>query len=468
MTLLQFLRQARQVHLQFLAGALSEPPIYVLGNPSADLDSIISAIVYSYCAKDRLPTSTPRPHIPVLNLPHIPAGPELYRLRPEFVTALWLSTSLPSLKREEQFDNAPESAGKLLRDHLVTVADFARSMKDRSLSSKVLADATLVDWNAMPERVDGQQGRGSLAGLADVSFRAVACIDHHVDEYFVPRADDLPDNQPMIIQPGPGSCSSLITNEMEKRGLWTADASAAAAAEVAQVAKLALAPVLIDTSDLKAEGKVTDVDVRAVDFLLRKITAAADGAPAWNKEAFYEQILTAKKNSLDLLTLDEILDRDYKDWTETSGSSGQKVKLGFCSSVKPIRWIVQKAGGARQFTDAVHSFGASYEKKLDVVVVMTSFTSRDDGFARELYISTASDSGVPIDGVKAFVAQAASELGLTEWSALDAESISMADEEIRSALNGDSGPWRRLWVQGNTKASRKQVAPLLRGAVAKL
>ncbi|KAJ5573785.1 uncharacterized protein N7459_008212 [Penicillium hispanicum] len=464
MTLLQFLRQARQVHLQFLSGALSDPPIYVLGNPSADLDSIISAIVYSYCANHRLPTSsktTPRPHVPLLNLPNVPAGAELYRLRPEFVTALWLSTCCPSLRADESFENASDSAGTLLREHIVTIADFAQSLKEQTVPNPLVADATLVDWNALQERTEAHPGQGSVSGLSGVSFCTVGCIDHHVDEHFVPRNDSLPGNQPLIIQPGPGSCASLVTNELHNRGLWAASSPA----ETAQVAKLALAAVLVDTSSLTAEGKVTGEDVSAVEFLRRQVEAVD---PAWDMGSFYEQVLAAKKNSLDLLTLAEVLDRDYKDWTETTRSAGQSVKLGFCSSVKPIRWIVQKAGGTRQFLDGVRSFAASEGKELDIVVVMTSFTSGSGAFSRELFICVMGDGGQAVDGVAAFVDQAASQLNLAKWTPLDDESVNLPEEDVGSTLDGDVGLWRRLWMQENTKASRKQVAPLLRTAVSQL
>lgn len=468
MTLLQFLRQARQVHLQFLAGASSEPPIYVLGNPSADLDSIISAIVYSYCANNCLPTTTPRPHIPLLNLANVPTGPELYRLRPEFVTALWLSTNFPSLRPEEHFENTSESAGKLLGEHLVTVADFARSLKELSTSKKLQADAVMVDWNAMQERVEGKPGYGSVSGLEEVTFRTVGCIDHHVDEHFVPRAEDLPPNQPLIIQPGPGSCSSLITSELQKRGFWTASQVASSPAEIAQVAKLTLAPILIDTSSLTAEGKVKDVDIESVDFLRQLVSGAGSSTGAeWDMKAFYEQIHDAKKNSLDLLTPEEILDRDFKDWTETTQSSGQSVKLGFCSSVKPIRWIMRKAGGSRQFLDVVRQFAQKEDKELDMVVVMTSFTSAEGQHTRELFICASQESGLAVDGIKEFINESSS-LGLIEWTPLDGESVDLVDADIRDTLNGVSEVWRHLWVQTNATASRKQVAPMLRDTVAKL
>ncbi|KAJ5913140.1 hypothetical protein N7504_002023 [Penicillium tannophilum] len=462
MTLLQFLRQARQVHLQFLAGTLSEPPIYVLGNPSADLDSIISAIVYSYCANNRLPTTTPRPHIPLLNLPNIPAGPELCRLRPEFVTALWLSTNFPALSLSERFDDSSDSAGNVLREHIITTADFAQSLKDQSIAHKLDVDTTLVDWNALPERVDGADGKGSLGGiLSEVTFNAIGCIDHHVDEDFMPNKEALPTGQPLIIQPGPGSCTSLITNDMNKRGFWTVATSSAD--DSAQVAKLALAPILIDTSNLTAEGKVTDVDVQAVEFLRPQ----PGGDYPWNMEKFYDQILAAKQNSLDRLTLHEVLDRDYKEWTETA-KSDQSITLGFCSSVKPIRWVIEKAGGPQKFLDGARSFATSGGKQLDVVVVMTSFTSSEDQFSRELFICVVGDNGLAVEGIEKFVAHTASHLGLAEWTALDGTVVDVSEEEIRSTLNGDKDIWRALWVQKDTKASRKQVAPLLRDAVSKL
>ncbi|KAJ6022158.1 hypothetical protein N7540_007662 [Penicillium herquei] len=482
MTIFQFLRKARQIHLQFLSGSLTESPIYVLGNPSADLDSIISAIIYSYCANNRLPSKTPRPHIPLLNLPNIPSGPDLYRLRPEFVTALWLSTTFPALRPDEQFEDSAESAGNLLRDHIITVADFAQSLHDlKPLKKHIEADTVLVDWNALPERLPGgagAEGKGSLGGvLSEVTFHAVGCIDHHVDEQFMPDPNKLPFSQPIIIQPGPGSCSSLITNEMRERGLWSSGSESAPSSagvdasseEMAQAAKLALAAILIDTSNLQAEGKVTEVDVRAVELLRAQIAAVGDeeGSP-WDMEKFYEKVLWAKQNSLDRLTLSEVLGRDYKEWTETAQSSGTKMTIGFCSSVKPIRWVIRKAGGSQAFLDGIQEFGSSEGRQLDAVVVMTSFTSKDGEFARELFVSAVEGHDLVIDGIKSFVENSASQLDLVTWSALDGESVDIPDEEIRSTLDGDDGIWRRLWIQKNTKASRKQVAPLMRDALSKL
>jgi exopolyphosphatase len=269
----------------------------------------------------------------------------------------------------------------------------------------------------------------------------------------------------MIIQPGPGSCSSLIADELESSGLWAACLEASSAGEMAQIAKLALAAILIDTSNLTAKGKVTDIDVRSVEFL-RTFVDSAHGE--WEMETFYEQILDAKKNSLDLLKFEEILDRDYKDWTETTRSSKTSIKLGFCSSVKPIRWLIQKAGGCHEFLERTKKFANADDKQLDLVVVMSSFTSAGDKFSRELFMGAAGQESVAIDGINAFIKQDSSELGLENWTSVDKEEIHLDDSEIRSYLDGEAGLWSRLWLQTNSTASRKQVAPMLRSAVAKL
>ncbi|KAJ5495265.1 hypothetical protein N7539_000381 [Penicillium diatomitis] len=473
MTLLQFLRQARQLHLQFLAGALSEPPVYVLGNTSADLDSIISAIVFSYCAHNRLPSNAPRSYIPLVNLANVPSGPELYRLRPEFVTALWLSTNFPPLPSEEPFDNTSQSASKFLSEHLVTVADFAQTVTGQHSSSpsetQIQADTVMVDWNAMPQRLDSGPGYGSISGLDGVTFGTVGCIDHHVDEGFVPQLEINSAEYPCVIEPGPGSCSSLVTRELRTRGLWSGSNShQVSEAEWAQVAKLTLAPILIDTSNLTAEGKVKEVDIQSVDFLRDMVSRANGGVGAeWDMVAFYEKIHKAKAESLNLLTPAEILDRDYKEWVEKTHRSGTTIKLGFCCSVRPLRWIIQKAGGPQQFMEVVRQFAQDREKELDLVVVMTSFSSSKGEHTRELFVSASQEKGLPIDGAQNF-AEESTSLGLTEWTSLDGESVDVADDEIRKVLNGTSGGWRQLWLQKNATASRKRVAPLLREALTRL
>lgn len=481
-SLLQFLKEARHAHLQFLSsGVESQSPIYVVGNPSVDLDSIISAIVYSYFAHNRTPiNSSVRPHVPLINLANVSAGPELRRLRPEFVKALLLCTGTGAGKRageeEEGWEDTPESAGEMLRKHIVTVQDFARQVREKGFvrgeGGKCRADAVMVDWNAMPVRVQNQKGHGSLDGLSSVIFRVLGCIDHHVDEGFLPSAESL---QPLVVKPA-GSCTSHVVNTLRhEQPFWQGDKKVEIGE--AQVAQLALAAILIDTANLTAKDKVTDSDTDAFAFLAPKVnrpnTTTEQAHTTSTSDVitpYYEQVLQAKQNSLDLLTVDEILVRDYKSWEEKPGNNNTPVKLGFCSTVKSLPWIIRKAGSPQSLLGSLQAL--SSQDTLDIVVVMSAFSSsssKKGQFCRELLIVSAADNDndkapISTNALNTFISQSSSKLGLVDWSPLQDEDHD--NKDIKATLNQDSPQWRRLWVQTNLGMSRKQVAPLLRGAVA--
>ncbi|OOF94351.1 hypothetical protein ASPCADRAFT_51890 [Aspergillus carbonarius ITEM 5010] len=456
-SLFQFLAKALQIHHRFLAGRLSraEAPIYVIGNPSADLDSIISAIVYASFAH-------PRPHVPLINLPSVTAGPELRRLRPEFVKSLWLSTHPPA-QDDQTWADTPESAGPLLHDHLLTVADFISHLEHLpdSPDTPISADAVLVDWNALPIRSpDHLRGQGSLPSLPSITFTVLGCIDHHVNENFLGPITDP--EQPFLLQPS-GSCASLVVNMLDKMDRWRR--TTVPTPPEHQLAKLAMCPILIDTSNFTAKEKVTDSDTLAYSFLRSKISSLPHGntEKPWDHNSFYEEINTAKRNSLDLLTVEEVLDRDYKQWMESPGSNSQeeKVEIGICSMVRSLPWVVRKAETAEAFLYALEEFAK--KKELQVIMVMTAFTTGSDGrFCRELLVYAREGTGVR--GVEAFVQRAGAELGLEEWKVLDGEE----GGELGDAEGEDKTMRKWIWVQGDVTKSRKQVAPLIREAVGSL
>ncbi|KAE8355777.1 hypothetical protein BDV28DRAFT_24288 [Aspergillus coremiiformis] len=447
-TLLRFLKTALQTHSRFLSGTLTraEAPIYVIGNPSADLDSIISAVVYAYFANN-----SDRHHVPLINLPTVPSGPELRRLRPEFVKALWLSTHPPA-RDEQPWEETPESAGSILHDHFLTVADFNAHLQASGQDTeghRVSADAVLVDWNALP--ISTQKGKGSLDGLPTVDFNVIGCIDHHQDDGFLSPGMDL-----QVIEKS-GSCASLVTQTLNERE--SAEAKILLRAAEEQITSLAMIPILIDTANLTATDKVTQFDLRAVDVLTSKLIKQTT-----DRDKLYAQVLEAKQNSLDLLTVDEILDRDYKEWTETSPRQPDTpLTIGFCSMVKSIPWVVRKAGSPQSFLDAVCDFAA--KRALDIAVVMTAFSSADDRFHRELFVC-ALDEGLAVDAVMNFVERSGARLGLQEWTSLDDEWKDRS-RVIRDTLNNDDPPlkWRHIWTQSDLTKSRKQVAPMMRRAV---
>ncbi|PGH27156.1 hypothetical protein AJ80_01112 [Polytolypa hystricis UAMH7299] len=576
--MLQFLKQATTTaqcaQQQQVTGGSQLPrqnpqqqqPVYVLGNPSADLDSMISAIVYAYFATTAAAAAsggsgddTAAMHVPVINLPNVPSGRELARLRPELVTALrlagvFMNGTRSSNSSKDEDDEKSES--EILRESILTIAGLRevlrggggpgsgpegqrRTAHDGSASSQPdrkrrKLDAMMVDWNAMP-RIPSSRGENvrGIEGISDVyddiDVAVVGCIDHHDDEAVVPKVDDLPSKDGVrCIQTGVGSCTSLVVRELRARGLWPEWSSSSSSVEdgvvsgdasadinqdmetsspqqfehysriiyESQAAKLALAAILIDTANMTAESKVSDIDRAAVSFLENKIQQAiitsqsANDAAAttresqekWDREAFYAEIKQAKENSVENLTMDEIIGRDYKEWTDSvessddAGTADRKVKIGICCVVKPLSWILQRtntpppppeASTSAESTqqprfhalrEHLHTYARAHE--LDIVALMTVYTDtttasqQTNGFYRELIVDVV--NGEFSRYIKPFEERAVEYLGLEDWT-----SIPGIGKSSKSNDDGDRG-YMRVWRQGDVTKSRKQVAPLLR------
>ncbi|KAF2094433.1 exopolyphosphatase-like protein [Rhizodiscina lignyota] len=387
-----------------------EPVTIVTGNESADLDSMTSALVYAYirsCAPPK--NSFGSMYVPIVAIPRHDLS-----VRPEFTALLKYAgvkpIELPCL------DDIPP--GKKLLKPKTT-------------------HWVLVDHNALSGR------------LGEVySDNVVGCVDHHVDEGKVPKDAEKRFGEPRVIEKT-GSCTSLVVRYLQDD--WD-KLSRGAQNEVrewdAQLAKLAMGSILIDTRDLEDEGKVTDDDQKAVEYLLEKIHAAGDG-DQFDRHKFYDEIDKAKKN-LESLSISDILRKDYKEWTE------KKEKIGISCVVKPITWMKKKADSEAKDEDGQTALlermrKYAKERDLDIFGLMTTFTDDDGNFRRELMI-WALDKDV-VDAAKKFQKTSADGLGLEEWK-VDGG----MDEE-------NSKEWRRVWWQRKVEHSRKRVAPLLREAV---
>lgn len=330
-------------------------------------------------------------------------------------------------------------------EELVTLDEFLDVVDDEEDTEWVL-----VDHNAL---------KGALGERFAHRVRGV--VDHHEDEGVVPT-----DAEMRVVEKC-GSCTSLVVRTV--RDGWEEAAAAAqeekggdgaldedAKAQDAQVAKMALASILIDTANLTAEGKVERADRDAVAFLEAKITSSLKG---WDRGAFYREIEAAKAD-IGGLGFRDILRKDYKQWTETG------LGLGISSVVKPVEFVARKAlegmangedDAETQFVTRVGDFMA--ERNLTVFALMTAFTtSPDEGhFRRELYVQAFSAGHA---AANRFAEEATAELGLED---LAVEVL----EGMPGAMRPESeGPWRKVWRQREVGKSRKRVAPLLRRAMA--
>ncbi|KAK3679701.1 Exopolyphosphatase [Recurvomyces mirabilis] len=385
---------------------------FVLGNESADLDSITCALVYGYIQSSR-PEARRKNSlvIPVVNIPaaDLPLRPEL--------TALLRHADVKS-------------------EDLVTLDD----LKPLPLPLDH-TNWTLVDHNAMT---------GALAEHYSKSITGV--IDHHNDEKAIPFSAD-----PRIIQKC-GSCSSLVTNYL--RTTWedlSSSSSTVGAANAqssdgltddfayttgwdARVAKLALGSILIDTFNLTDESKVTEDDKNAVRYLEAKINASMRFGKDYDREKFFEEINAAKVD-LESLCVEDVLRKDYKQWKEGN------LTLGISSVIKPVEWLQQKAGNEK-FSQVLEDFAK--DRGLDLFAVMTAYTAESGKFARQMILSATSDNEKATGVVNDFSMEAGAELQLGE-------------SEVRS--QDDSNLGVKIWIQGNVAASRKQVGPMLREAM---
>jgi len=397
-----------------------------------DLDSLTSSILYAYFRSISPPQNAfTSLYIPLLNVPAVDIG-----LRPEFIAL---------------FRYANISASHIItRDELPTLSQIKRSLPLENTRW------ILVDHNKLP---------GELGSI--YASRVHGVIDHHIEENAVPQ-DTGP--EPRMLEKS-GSCTSLIVNYF--RSTWDAvsesslssgaghaqssdsiiDDAAVTRGWDAQIAKLALASILEDTVNLTSSSKTVSVDREMVAYLEAKIQLSPKDARTWNRDQFYEEITTAKKD-IDTLSCRDILRKDYKLWTE----SGRK--LGMSTVVKPLCWLATKAAqedphneNERAFNDSLEVFMT--ERDLSMFAIMTASTSIDGKFQRQLLVQADSRA---TNAANEFVSIATDKLGLEN---IEVEGIT---QEMRQT-EPSQGIWRRIWLQKETGMSRKQVGPLIRKAM---
>ena len=340
--------------------------------------------------------------------------------------------------------------------HLITLDDLPPPANLKDVLKPDNTRWILVDHNKL---------EGDLGSI--YTSRVHGVIDHHEEEEAVPR-ETVP--EPRIIEKS-GSCTSLVVRNF--KATWNAISSNSSSSQAGhaqgdpfinesavskgwdcQVAKLALASILVDTSNLRAEGKVRDADKEAVAYLEPKILLAAKDSKTWDRKQFYKEINSAKKN-IDNFALNDILRKDYKQWTE------KEKKLGVSSVVKSLEFLVEKSRNENPGKEKHEAFEDAIEKFMDdrdlsVFAIMTHSKSLDKQFQRQLLLQSRPDSA---DLVSQFEAETAKELGL------ELLSIDDVDEQQDSSRSVGSQCWRKVWLQKETSKSRKQVAPLLRKAM---
>lgn len=461
----------------------------VMGNPSADLDSMVSAVVFAYFQNSGVRGGSPMYgvrqkhdredrsrtlYMSLINMPRTSSQKDLQRLRPELGVALReaFKVGLKGGRKPDDSDlkwaqKRPKEVEQSMCKRLLTTHDligvkqtfedfkvrFAESHDSRPPSSK--QPLILVDHNAP-----------SMPSLPpthiSTQFSVTGCIDHHLDEDYVSHSSDV---KPRIIQAGIGSCTSLIVKYLRESGAWPdvtrQEQNRNAASEdldeddvlaLRQISTLALAPILIDSSNLTAGGeKCSDIDREAVAFLEAQINtqsiASTTAQSQWTRDQFYNEVSEAKTNALNLLTMNEIFDHDYKQWDED-------VSLGISSIVKPVSWLIENPckGQPSNFVKELKGFADNDIRRLGILVFSTRCVKDK---AKELGAVAFTKEGDK--AIEAFEKKAQHELDLEEWDGDDRLCEHMQQ-------NFKNTQWKLWWMKDVTK-TRKQIAPLMREAV---
>ena len=284
----------------------------------------------------------------------------------------------------------------------------------------------------------------------------VGCIDHHKEEHAIPKLGNP--EEPRIVETA-GSCTSLVVNEF--RSTWQSLTTAASQSSVAQaqgdqavgaddvavrrtwdaqIAKLGIASILVDTQALRDENKTTEHDKYAVGFLEAVIQLAPRVGVTFDRESFFQAISAAKRD-VDSLDIDGLLRKDYKQWKEGS------MVLGISTIIKPLSYLIKKTDGDK-FKQVLQDFAG--KRKLSLLALMTASTSEAGDFQRELLLLAVQSEAEVI--FRTLEHDAADELQLSAWN----------EEKL-----GGSDDSFKVWWQRDLSKSRKQVAPLIRDIMAR-
>lgn len=396
---------------------------------------MVSSIGYAHFAAQR-DLSSSRRYVPLV----VTARSDLF-LRPENTEAL--------------------TGAGVTDDALLTIDDLPSAKLSSLGTSFALVDhnVLLPPFRSHPENLSDE----------DDDKRVISILDHHADEGKHLSAS------PRHLEPS-GSCASLVTSYFTSFSHSSPHPNNISIPS--PLADLLLSAILIDTNlrPWTEGGKATATDLSAVEHLLPYSSFAASASTshilatsgsivanststALDALKARNAVLSAKKTDVSWMTGHDLLRRDYKEYVEGG------VRYGLATVPLPLStWLEkseQKNAGDKWDVVLRDSKKWMDERGLELLGVLTSYTpvkkktGKEGKHRRELLL--ISKQGGKLDGVFGGI-EKDETLRVEEWK--DVETY-VNDEGKDSEVR-----WR-VWQQGNVKATRKQVAPVLKELVLK-
>ncbi|EIE80335.1 hypothetical protein G6F46_008861 [Rhizopus delemar] len=337
--------------LNQLHNSLSKKPrVIVSGNDSADLDSIISSLLFAYFSHQQDPDKI---YIPVVKVPR-----NDLELRPELKYVF-------------------EQVG-LDYHQLVCLEEIPK-----------MGELVLIDHNHATEPFQ--------------DWPIVGVLDHHVDEGLyktiaLRRIEMV------------GSCVSLVLDHFPHVSLDTT------------VARLAAAPLLVDTVNLRWElGRTKELDVHTLDRLK---PAAGD------LEGYFEAIEKVK-SQVDKMSTTHILRRDYKQFQVGP------YRIGTSAVTWHFQGWFEREKGSEPITATALAFAK--ERDLDLEIIFTAFDHGQGNYKRQLAVFILNDDLLPLK--KAIEESKEIQLApIIEGCYYEQGNVRMSRKQV--------WPWVKQWIEG--------------------
>jgi len=231
----------------------------VFGNETADLDSMISALFYSYLATI-ISKDNNRQYVPLINL-----NREDFKLKTDCIYPIVNYFNSQAKDKEVNYESCSQEL--IFRDDITP----------SRLNSFNALRIVLVDHNRLCYDIE------QLLNQKDYDVESI--IDHHVDENKY-----QPTHLKIINMVG--STVSLITELYQKESEKNKELFQNAKMDTA-MAKLFLAPILIDSVNLHREyNRTTDIDENSAEFLKNIILK---DEPTFDTNTYYKLL---KENKL--------------------------------------------------------------------------------------------------------------------------------------------------------------------------
>ena len=335
--------------------------------------------------------------------------------------------------------------------------------------------------------------------------KVVVVLDHHEDEGLYKDTAD-----PRMIVVPTGSASSVVTQYIRREVLDGVEGVSIPR----ELSDLLLTAILVDTNGLVPGGKGELLDHEAAAFLVPRSSilgsksevsnpGSTPGAVSFLSTGSSEtelhklpplrslaEELSEKKNNISDLTSLDLLRRDYKQyaWTPSSSwtsSSTQPIQVGLSTVPLDLRdWFLRdltstpSSDSELVFWNSIDSF--INQRGLDVLGILTTFRKHGKHRRQALFVINSTSEQEKISGLEKRIQEG---LEGSEQLALKQKEISdMISKYLSKHLKKEKGKREEiakqikdgkenvkhkihLYKQGNAKATRKVVAPLLKQIV---